>query len=183
MRRVTRLELRYAVGIAVAVAAAVAATLVLSLATASAQPAPGTTATVTTTTMGTDACIACTAPHPQARVYVEINSDQQPLAGKTFKGLTVRKLPGTGGTISWVQCDAKVGGKLLRAREQSFFAGPHQRTRVICRWRIPADAAGKQLRLWNRDSKGHVWPFLVHIWPQTVTKVHVVDSTSWIVTR
>jgi hypothetical protein len=190
------LKLRHAIGVAVAVAAAAIATLVLSLATASAQSGPGVTVTVPGTTAGTPTTtatvptttgaqtptvpVACKGCGGITRGYARVDVDHRhPVAGKLFKGLTIRKV--RGGTISWVECDAKIAGKRLPARQQSFYAGPHQRQKVICRWRVPADTAGKRLRLCTYE--GAAW--VVHISPHTVERGRVGywDSTSWIVKR
>jgi len=184
------LKRRHAIGICVALAAAVAATLVLSLATASAQSASGTTATVpvvTTTTGGStgphNACGPLRAhPCKPWLVRVEVGHGQ-PVAGKAFRGLTFRLISPPGlTTISWVECDAKLAGKRVSARQQSFFAGPHQRKTVVCRWRIPADAGGERLRLWKYELGDRASSFVVHVWPHTAVTGRA-GNPSWIVKR
>jgi len=108
-------------------------------------------------------------------VEFHINS-QHPVAGKTFSGLTIKLLGA--GTINWVNCDARLADKRLRARKRSFFDGSHQRKTVICRWRIPPHTGGERLRLWNY---GHEPTFLAHISPQSVFIGRVSKGTFWIV--
>jgi hypothetical protein len=126
--------------------------------------------------------VACRCGHPHftARVVVEINREQQPVAGKTFQGLTFRYIGPA--TISWVECDAKIAGKRLPARQQSFFAPSRHRNMVICRWRIPAHAGGERLRLWTYESGGRARAWVVHAWPHLVATGHL-GSTSWLVKK
>ncbi|HZT93343.1 MAG TPA: hypothetical protein VE985_02550 [Gaiellaceae bacterium] len=157
---------RCVIGTGLAVAGAAASALVFYLATASAQSAPAT-ATFT----GSPAVVlpALVTPNPG-----------QPVAGKLFAGLIFRKNV-SGGTISWVECDAKIGGKRLHARQQSFYAGPHQRDKVICRWRIPANAAGKELHLWSYKAYGGDVSFVVNVW--SYGGYEAPDGAYWIVKR
>ena len=67
-------------------------------------------------------------------------------------------------------CKATIAGKSVPAQEQSFYAGPHQRNKVICGWRIPADARGKRLRLLT---------YVLHIWPHSVAATGNADDLSW----
>jgi hypothetical protein len=197
---VPRLNFRRAVGIGLAVAGFASATFVLYLAPASAQPGPGITATVpgttagpsittgtnapttTTTTTTTTAPVECHCGGPRNTGLARVETNyKHPVAGETFKGLTFRKI--RGGTISWVECDAKIAGKRLPALQQSFFAGPHQRDKVVCRWRIPADAAGKRLRLWTRAA-GDPKAWIVHISPHGLMYGRLARGFwSWTVAR
>ena len=81
---------------------------------------------------------------------------QSPVAGQRFRGLAMVNLSNTG-TLSSIECDADVAGKLLRAREQTFFVPGHKVNKVVvCSWRIPAGTGGKTLRLANGDHRAHV---------------------------
>jgi hypothetical protein len=176
------LKCRYAIGIGLTVAAAVASTLALSLAPASAQPdfrchCGATTTTTTTATTTTTRPPNVSGGHHASDLPLEFDVNRKrPVAGKTFRGLTITLLGD--GTINWVNCDAKIADTRLRARQQSFFAGSHQRKRVICRWRIPPQTGGKQLRLWNY---GHQPTFLAHISRQSVVIGRAAKGTFWVV--
>jgi hypothetical protein len=174
---------RYAFGIGLTAAAAVASTLALSLAPASAQPglrchcggATTTTTTAATTTTTRPPKVSGGRHASDLPLEFDINR-KRPVAGKTFSGLTITLLGP--GTINWVNCDAKIADTRLRARQQSFFAGSHERKRVICRWRIPPQTGGERLRLWNY---GHHPTFLAHISPQSVVIGRAEKGTFWVV--
>jgi hypothetical protein len=101
-----------------------------------------------------------------ALVSVEI-SHKHPVAGKAFEGLTVTFR--IAGTISSVECDAKLADTLIRAPER-FFAGPQGQT-LVGRWRIPPHTGGKRLRLSRLQVE-------VDGTPKAVIRV---PGTSWIV--
>jgi hypothetical protein len=207
-----RFGLRVVVVIGVAAAGVVASMLVVSMATASAPrgratsvtvpttpgTAPTPTASVPTTTTNAPVCTLASAAtttttgtggcHPHirarrsARLVVEINN-ARPVAGTTFRGLMFRLLsPRASASITWVECDAKIGGKRLRAQQRSFYSSGHKRVEVGCRWRIPADAGGMRLRLWTYLSGGRARSWVVHALPHVVA-VGRVGSTSWLVRR
>jgi hypothetical protein len=79
---------------------------------------------------------------------------QVPFAGRLFTGLTITSLSTH---ITQVNCDAKVGDKVLPGRQQRFFAklvaGP---ATITCSWQIPAGAKGKLLHL---SEQGHAYVF------------------------
>jgi len=166
-----------------------------------ADTAPTTTASVPTTTTTAGPCTLAPAdtttttettgschPNPpvrrSARVVVEINNER-PVAGRTFRGLTFRLLsPRASARITWVECDAKIAGQRLRARQRSFYSsGLHKRVEVVCRWRIPPDAGGKRLRLWTYESGGRARAWVVHALPPRVAATGRVASASWLVKR
>jgi hypothetical protein len=81
---------------------------------------------------------------------------RSPVAGKRFTGLAIVNVDNAG-TLSSIECDAEIGGKVLPARTQTFFTPGHAFSQVVvCSWRIPADAVGKTLRLDNGDHRAHV---------------------------
>ena len=75
-------------------------------------------------------------------------SRQHPVAGKTFRGLTIRTTDPQDPILS-VNCTARIGGQFLRAHKRVSYNG-NQKDAVTCSWRIPARAGGKRLSL------GHV---------------------------
>jgi hypothetical protein len=156
---------RYALGIGLAVAAAAAATLVFSMAAASAQSGLATTETGSTM-QGVPPVTGPVLPLKASLSSIEINH-KHPIAGKRFKGLTITFR--IAGTISSVECDAKLADTLLRA-PQPFFVGPQGET-VICRWRIPPHTGGKRLRLSRLQVDGA---------PKALIRV---PGTSWIVKK
>jgi hypothetical protein len=130
--------------------------------TITAPTTTGTTTTVSTTTTG--ACTGCGGPrrppHHAFLLRVVINH-ARPVAGRKFWGLMFRVLSPAARGITSVKCDAKIAGKRLRARQRSYYSSSqHKRVEVFCRWRIPADAGGKRLRLWHRTWVVHAWPHI-----------------------
>jgi hypothetical protein len=79
---------------------------------------------------------------------------EQPRAGRLFTGLIFT--PVGGAHITQVLCNAKVGQKELRGRQQRFYEdeGPPV---VTCGWRIPAGAGGKRLHLWGDGGTADVF--------------------------
>ena len=77
-----------------------------------------------------------------------------------FEGLAINRsgLNGTPERFSYVRFAAAIGNKRLPARHLVYGQPRGGSLQVIvCAWRIPADAAGKTLRLWkNRFAPG--WP-------------------------
>jgi hypothetical protein len=69
---------------------------------------------------------------------------KQPRAETLFTGVTVTSL---GAHITKVGCDAKIGSKILHAKQQRFFSSlvPGPAT-VSCSWQIPAGSGGRVLR-------------------------------------
>jgi hypothetical protein len=68
------------------------------------------------------------------------------LAGQSFAGLLI--IPQQGAYIFSVSCDARLGRKTLRARVLRYHpTRGNKPLAVACRWRIPAGAQGKSLRL------------------------------------
>lgn len=97
--------------------------------------------------------LATASAGPPAPDYVDFTmSHHLPVAGRLFTGLTIinRNQASVHITFSSVGCDAEVAGKRLPARQNLFYTPPHRYIQaVVCTWRIPADAGGKRLRLWN----------------------------------
>ena len=152
------------IGCGVAMAAA-AATLTLNLGAASARGDP------------------VTPGPPQLRIEYTY---RQPVAGHVFAGLTIILSPSDSyPSIHRVECDAKLAGKRLHARQRSFFAGPRQRDRVVCRWRIPAGAAGKPLSLWNYGKANDPQAPVVHVYPDATISGNpaLLPPEPWIVGR
>jgi hypothetical protein len=81
------------------------------------------------------------------------NHHGRPVAGQVFEGLAVTNRSGVLGTpqgFSFVNCDGEIAGKRLTAQKLSFgYARSGEMQVVVCGWRIPADAGGKKLRLWD----------------------------------
>jgi len=125
-RAVGRSKLRHWLVVALAMAVAAAALLSYLAGTSSGQPAPAT--------------VDFTMSH------------HLPVAGRTFTGLTIINLNHSSvvAPFGGVRCDAQVGGKRLAARQNLFYTPPHRYIQAVaCGWAIPADAAGKRLRLWD----------------------------------
>jgi hypothetical protein len=81
---------------------------------------------------------------------------EEPVAGRLFSGLAFTPV---GARITQVVCDARVGRKQLRGREQRFYSsGVPGPAAVTCGWRIPPRAGGKLLRL--SSDEGRAWVFL-----------------------
>ena len=98
---------------------------------------------------------ASAGPPPPVHVNFTI-PHKQPVAGQRFAGLAIVNVDNAG-TLSSIECDAEVGGKVLPARTQTFFTPGHAfRQVVVCSWRIPTNAGGKTLRLANGDHCAHV---------------------------
>lgn len=82
-----------------------------------------------------------------------------PVAGQMFTGVKLVVAKPKVRQVEWFRCGATVGKGQLQARKQvSFAASPPRGVRlpshgpvevIACSWRIPADAAGKTLRLLN----------------------------------
>src|SRR5262245_40268936 len=82
-------------------------------------------------------------PPPPLTLHFGV-SRQQPIAGKTFTGLTITD---SEYAITDVHCGyANIGARSLRSHFQRFYSdtveGP---SAVSCGWRIPAHTAGKTL--------------------------------------
>ena len=84
---------------------------------------------------------ASAGPPPPILLHIGV-THEQPTAGRLFTGLAFT--PVGGAHITQVACDAKVGQKKLRGRQQRFYQdeGPPL---VTCGWLIPAGAGGKRL--------------------------------------
>jgi hypothetical protein len=84
-----------------------------------------------------------------------------PVAGRVFKGLAVTNNSGLDGNpqpFSVLRCAADIGGKRLPAHKTiSGSATSGQSQVVVCAWRIPANAGGKKLRLWNNNGSSLTW--------------------------
>lgn len=92
---------------------------------------------------------------PPAPILLHIGvTHEQPRAGRLFTGLVFT--PVGGARITQVVCDAKVGQKELRGRQQRFYEdeGPPV---VTCGWRIPAGAGGKRLHLSGDGGRADVF--------------------------
>jgi hypothetical protein len=98
---------------------------------------------------------ASAGPAPPVHVNFTL-PHQRPVPGQPFAGLAIVNVDNAG-TLSSIECDADVAGKLLHARKQTFFTPGHKFSQVVvCSWRIPAGTGGKTLRLANGDHRAHV---------------------------
>ncbi len=90
------------------------------------------------------------AGHPAPTGFGFIASAERPTAGHPFRAVVVVNREPSSVTIRRVRCDAQVGNERLRGRQERYFAPPYEAAAdVACTWRIPADAGGKELRLWH----------------------------------
>ncbi len=95
-----------------------------------------------------------------------INADR-PVAGQMFEGLTIINRTGLVGRpvpFASVRCDAQIGKERLSATKLAYGV-PHRGglTLVVCGWHIPANAAGKTLRLWKYGAGTAGHQAIVHI--------------------
>jgi hypothetical protein len=96
--------------------------------------------------VGAALVLASASAVPPAPHLVSIAAThEEPLAGRSFTGITITSNPGT--QIIDAHCSARAGRKLLRGRLQRFYAstvsGP---AAVACSWQMPANGSGKILR-------------------------------------
>jgi hypothetical protein len=99
------------------------------------------------------------APLPIAFFVDFVRTSGHPVAGQVFTGVKLVAADPKVRKIRWFRCGATVGKERLQARKQVSFAASPRGVRlrssqgtvevIACSWRIPADAAGKQLRLSN----------------------------------
>jgi hypothetical protein len=79
-----------------------------------------------------------------------IATHNRPIGGRPFIGVVVVNRDPARAAIRRVRCDAQVGNQRLRGRQRRYFAPPYKDAAdIACSWRIPADARGEKLRLWN----------------------------------
>ena len=99
---------------------------------------------------------AAAGPPPPQLLRLAV-THQQPTPGLLFTGLAFT--PVGGARITQVVCDARIGRKQLRGRQQRFYSeGVWGPAAVTCGWRIPAGTRGKRLYLSGQD--GRAWVFL-----------------------
>ncbi len=96
-------------------------------------------------------------PPPDDADFAALNA-HVPVVGHVFEGLTIINRTGLNGNPqrpSAVRCDAELGGQRLRARKLVYGEPkPGVMQVIMCGWRIPANAAGRTLRLWTNDPVG-----------------------------
>lgn len=79
-----------------------------------------------------------------------------PVAGKLFTGFTAISV---GWHIRQVQCDARIGPKLLPGRLRRFYSANSaiaEPAAVSCSWQIPADTGGKTLRIAEYENRAWI---------------------------
>ena len=90
------------------------------------------------------------AAGPMPTGFGFVPAHTRPVAGQRFVGVVVVDNEPQSQHVSRVRCDAQIGAERLRGRQRPYFDGQHQEaTAIACSWRIPANAAGKTLRLWD----------------------------------
>ena len=111
--------------------------------------------TLVAVALGVPWYLATASAGPPPPLLVDFTmSHHLPVAGRLFSGLTIinRNQASVPTTLSSIGCDAEAGGNRLPARQNFFYTPPHRYIQaVVCTWRIPANAAGKRLRLWDYD--------------------------------